>query len=220
LNTEEDICDPSLEIGVEGEVLPPTADQAAKPMESNEAGATKPPELTDAEFDAAFDTFWKQCPRAVDYGKAKKIYCRIVRDGKATPAELLRGMMIYAAAREGQDERYTKTPVTWLENACWRDDPEAISPKSRWERLQEARSRETAGPQRDPSPPDAAAEQRREEELELRRKANRRKQIDECKARVRAGGYRSGPHWFEPDVYEETMAELEAENPLTAKAAG
>jgi hypothetical protein len=155
-----------------------------------------------------------------------RIYCRSVREGKATPGELLKGMMIYAAAREGEDERYTKTPATWLENSCWRDDPEAISPKSRWKRAlsemdmalgRKARSWSAANPRPpSPPPPDPTAQQRHQEEIELRQKADRRKQIDECKDRIRRG-YRSGSHWFDPDIYQEAVAELEAENPPAVK---
>jgi hypothetical protein len=42
-------------------------------MEFDEAEATKATDLTDAELEAEFETFWKQCPRAVSYGKAQKI---------------------------------------------------------------------------------------------------------------------------------------------------
>jgi hypothetical protein len=220
LNREKDICGP-LEIGIEGEVLPPTVEQATRPTEFDEAEATKAAELTEAELEAEFETFWKQCPRAVDYGKARKIYCRIVRDGKATPGELLKGMMIYAAAREGQDGCYTKTPPTWLANSCWRDDPEAISPKSLLKRaLSEMDMAGSWSAARHSPPPDPVAQQRHQEDLELRQKASRRKQVDECKGRIRTGGYRSGPHWFEPDIYQEALAELEAENPPVVRAAG
>ena len=90
--------------------------------------------LSNAEIDARFDEFWKQCPRAVDNGKARKVYHRVVKSGDATPAELLHAMMIYAAAREGEDARYNKTPAKWLEHQCWKDDPEAIAPKSKMQR--------------------------------------------------------------------------------------
>jgi hypothetical protein len=221
LNREKDICGSDLEIGIEGEVLPPTTEQAASPMEFDEAEAMKGTDLTDAELEAEFETFWKQCPRAVSYGKAQKIYCRFVRDGKATPRELLKGMMIYAAAREGEDERYTQTPARWLENMCWRDNPEAISPKSVFRRLKERLYGAGAGPIYGAEPtssrPDPADQQRHQEEVELQRKARRRREIDECKDRIRKGGYKSGPHWFVPDIYQEAVAELQAENPPAVK---
>ena len=31
--------------------------------------------------------------------------------------------MRYAAARDGEDPRYTKNPATWLSQACWTDQP-------------------------------------------------------------------------------------------------
>ena len=30
--------------------------------------------------------------------------------------------MRYAAARTGEEERYTKQPVTWLNQGCWDDE--------------------------------------------------------------------------------------------------
>src|SRR5262249_21832083 len=160
-------------------------------------------------------------------GKAKKIYCRIVRDGKATAGELLQRMMIYAAAREGQDERFTKTPAKWLENECWRDDPKAISPKNRWhEAHQELKERVDAWKSGEgngtPSKANRHQDQTRDAEQEFARQLRaRRTEIDKCKDRCRTG-YRSGPHWFQDNnyaVYREALAELAIESLPEERAA-
>jgi hypothetical protein len=197
-NREKDICAPDLEIGIEGEILSPTTERD-RFLEFDEARA-EATELTAVEIEGEFETFWKQCVRAVDYGSAKKLYCRVVKDGEATPGQLLNAMMVYAAAREGQDARYTKTPARWLENSCWRDDPEAIAPKglferARWEAYKSRWERAAEPPPPPPPPPDPADAVRQERERELRAKAYRRKQINECKDRIRTN-YRAGPHWF------------------------
>ncbi len=76
-----------------------------------------------------FEAFWKQCIRRTAKEKTRSIYGGIIASGKATPQQLLHGMMRYAGEREGEDGRYTKTPATWLEEGCWHDDPGANSPK-------------------------------------------------------------------------------------------
>jgi hypothetical protein len=45
------------------------------------------------------------------------------RDGlKATPQELLAGVIRYAAVMTGKDPRYVKHPTTWLNKGCWTDE--------------------------------------------------------------------------------------------------
>lgn len=108
---EPNICEPDLADFVEVE------DQAA-PAEM----------LSDTQLETEFGRFWDQCTRRSAKGEVRRQYFKIVRQGKATPAELLRAMMIYAAARAEADKRFTKTPARWLEQECWHDDPEAIAP--------------------------------------------------------------------------------------------
>ena len=82
--------------------------------------------LTDAQIDFHFEEFWKHCPRAVAKAKAQAIYRKVVRSGKASIDKLLHAMMQYAAARDEADQdEYTKSPATWLEEGCWDDDPAA-----------------------------------------------------------------------------------------------
>ena len=54
-----------------------------------------------------------------------------------------------------------------------------------------------------------------EPEEVARTQARRRRDIDECKARI-ARNYRSGEHWFKPDIYQKAKAELEAEKAASA----
>ncbi|MFZ3178643.1 MAG: hypothetical protein WA156_00175 [Methylocystis silviterrae] len=35
--------------------------------------------------------------------------------------------MRYAAERDGENQRYTKNPATWLNKACWRDQTPSSS---------------------------------------------------------------------------------------------
>jgi hypothetical protein len=58
---------------------------------------------------------------------AKKLARAIIegrrRDGlKATPQELLAGVIRYAAVMTGKDPRYVKHPTTWLNKGCWTDE--------------------------------------------------------------------------------------------------
>jgi hypothetical protein len=80
--------------------------------------------ITDAQIEAGFEEFWKQCPRQVDKGKARSEYRKVVGARRATISQLLHAMMLYAAARhEADQDYYTKAPATWLANECWNDDP-------------------------------------------------------------------------------------------------
>jgi hypothetical protein len=112
-------------------------------------------ELTDADIDTGFEEFWRQCPRAVDKGKARLKYLNALKTRQVTIAELLHAMMLYSAAREEADQdHYTKTPANWLANECWNDDPEAHalgSGRGKWGRrvrewLKEASSFEPMSP--------------------------------------------------------------------------
>jgi hypothetical protein len=81
---------------------------------------------TDAEIDAAFEDFWRQCPRQVDQGAARSKYLKVIKSGKATAPQLFYAMMLYSAAREEADQKhYDKSPAKWLADECWNDDPAA-----------------------------------------------------------------------------------------------
>jgi Helix-turn-helix domain len=82
--------------------------------------------LSDAQIDAHFEEFWKQCPRAVERGKARREYREVIKSGKAAPGKLLHAIMTGAAARQEADQdEYTKPPAKWLAEEWWDDDPRA-----------------------------------------------------------------------------------------------
>lgn len=124
--------------------------------------------LTDAQIDFHFEEFWKHCPRAVAKAKAQAIYRKVVRSGKASIDKLLHAMMQYAAARDEADQdEYTKSPATWLEEGCWDDDPAAHalgSGRHRFSRLWQKmkaggfdfspETRPRPPPKPEPAPPD------------------------------------------------------------------
>lgn len=66
-----------------------------------------------------FENWWKQYPRRVDKGSARKAYDRIIRTGKATVEQLMAGAMRYAAERQHEDPKYTKHATTWLNAEAW-----------------------------------------------------------------------------------------------------
>ncbi len=77
----------------------------------------------DTEAATAFEAWWRQYPLKVAKDDARKAWNRIIAAGKATAAELQAGAMRYAAARAGQDQKFTKHPATWLTKGCWLDEP-------------------------------------------------------------------------------------------------
>ena len=70
--------------------------------------------------------FWQHYPLKVDEIAAKKV-CRVViengrGDGlKATPDELVAGVLRFAGAMMGTPQRYIMYPTKWLEKGRWTD---------------------------------------------------------------------------------------------------
>jgi hypothetical protein len=87
------------------------------------------------DFEAWFEReWWPQYPagRRVEKIAAKKMAKAIIEgrrsDGlKATPVELLAGVMRYAAAMTGKDPQYIKHPTTWLSRGCWTDEHAGVA---------------------------------------------------------------------------------------------
>jgi hypothetical protein len=71
-----------------------------------------------------FPAWWSHYPKKVSKPAARKAYDRIVNAGVASPAELLAGVLRYAASRTDQDHRYTKNPDGWLNGNRWTDEIE------------------------------------------------------------------------------------------------
>jgi hypothetical protein len=87
----------------------------APESETNELEARR-----EARNTTAFEEFWSIYPRRVAKGAALKAWTKALRD---VPADtVLAGARAYAAAREGQEPRYTKHPTTWLNQGCWDDE--------------------------------------------------------------------------------------------------
>ena len=66
-----------------------------------------------------FDDFWRAYPKKVALTDAMRAFTRAIE--RAPPNEIIQGAMRYAAEREGEDQRYTKNPATWLIKNCWTD---------------------------------------------------------------------------------------------------
>jgi hypothetical protein len=75
-----------------------------------------------------FEKFWTQCAKRAGEGAARRAYFAIIKSGKATTADLLQGMMRYAAERADADRAFTKKPAKWLKDGCWTDEPGANAP--------------------------------------------------------------------------------------------
>jgi hypothetical protein len=70
-----------------------------------------------------FDRWYSHYPRKASKAQAEKAYRQVLKTKKATAAELLAGVQRYAAERKVEDPKYTKYPATWLNAACWKDEP-------------------------------------------------------------------------------------------------
>ncbi len=71
--------------------------------------------------DSAFEMFWRQYPRKVAKGAARRAHDKALKMTDANT--ILAGAMRYAAERAEENPRYTKHPGTWLIGECWNDEP-------------------------------------------------------------------------------------------------
>jgi hypothetical protein len=78
---------------------------------------------------ASFADWWSVYPRRVAKGKAWTAYQKAAKTTQ--PDALLAGARRYAAEREGQDPQFTKHPATWLNGACWLDEPTQAQAQAR-----------------------------------------------------------------------------------------
>lgn len=86
-----------------------------------------------AEADPGFDAFIDAYPRKDDKEDARRAYGRVIRNGLATPEQLLAAAKRYAAERAGQDPKFTKHAATWLNKGSFNNKPAepSRSPPSR-----------------------------------------------------------------------------------------
>ncbi len=75
--------------------------------------------------DETFEAWWRQYPRRVAKGAARKAFRRVLAQKTATFEQLMAGVMRYAAERAGEDPGYTAHPATWLNGERWLDEPKS-----------------------------------------------------------------------------------------------
>jgi uncharacterized protein YdaU (DUF1376 family) len=72
--------------------------------------------------DGGFDIFWKAYPRKKAKAHALKAWIAAIRT--TDPAEIIFAAQQYAKRTKGSEARYIKHPATWLNGACWHDEPD------------------------------------------------------------------------------------------------
>ena len=75
------------------------------------------------EFEKNFEAFWGKYPRKLDKKKAAKAFKKILKTGK-DPTKIIEGTGRYATETVHTEARYIKHPATWLNGACWENEPE------------------------------------------------------------------------------------------------
>lgn len=70
-----------------------------------------------------FDQFWREYPRKVGKGAARKAFLKAIR---VAPFErILAGLERYKAEISGREMRYVAHPASWLNGERWDDEPGA-----------------------------------------------------------------------------------------------
>ncbi len=92
-------------------------------IESPYGDSPLPPRNDVGKIDGDFVAWWAAYPAGRKSAKPKCLvtYRRIVKSGRATPAELLAGAMRYAAAGY-EGSQFVKGPLVWLNQGCWTDE--------------------------------------------------------------------------------------------------
>lgn len=101
--------------------VPTTSSSPAEPDDGPTRRTAKPKNLVAAV--AEFEEFWKAYPRKVAKGAAVKAWNRAIKD-HADPQIIIAAAEFYALERKMQDPTFTKHPATWLNAACWQDEPD------------------------------------------------------------------------------------------------
>jgi hypothetical protein len=78
--------------------------------------------MTDILGTPTFDDFWRAYPRRVGRGAAVKSWEKMTKALKIDPADIMRGVHVYAAAMRGKDIQYVAHATTWLNQQRWLDD--------------------------------------------------------------------------------------------------
>lgn len=102
------------ELNNEGDIAPPPSNDLFVEL------APPSPSATAAPTGVAFDAFWDAYPLHKGKLAARRAFDRALRH--APSADIIAGARRHAAERAGQDPKFTKHPVNWLNAGCW-DDP-------------------------------------------------------------------------------------------------
>ena len=116
---------PSRPVVLPSEVPTTSSSPAAPDDGSTPAGGSKPKRTkpdTPAEPEL-FEQFWKVYPRKVARLAAVRAWNKALRN-EADPLTIIGAAGFYALERKMQDPTYTKHPATWLNAACWQDEPD------------------------------------------------------------------------------------------------
>lgn len=105
--------------GVSGETLPPVSGETPNSGKDTGKGNREESPPTPSPF----DEWWETYPRRDGKIAARKAFDRVLKSRQATVEELIAGAQRYAAARAGQDPKFTKVPTTWLNGGHWADEP-------------------------------------------------------------------------------------------------
>jgi hypothetical protein len=70
-----------------------------------------------------FERFWRVYPKRKAKDAARKAFTAAVKRG-ADPEVINAAAQRYAIERQGQPQRWTKHPATWLNGGCWEDEPD------------------------------------------------------------------------------------------------
>lgn len=70
-----------------------------------------------------FDEFYAAYPRHVAPKAAQKAWVAAIKD-KTDPQQIIDAATRYAASQRGQPAKYVKHPATWLNGACYLDEPD------------------------------------------------------------------------------------------------
>ena len=74
-----------------------------------------------ADEPPGFSEFYDAFPRREARRSAAKAYAAALK--RASAEQIRAGAERYAAQRQGQDQKFTKLPATWLNSDCWLDQP-------------------------------------------------------------------------------------------------
>lgn len=99
-------------------LAPAIAARDSKRSPAKKTAAARP--QPKSELGDSFREFWAIYPRRVAKEAAAKAFAAALEDG-ADVAALIEGAKRYAAARDGEPERYTAHASTWLRGKRWED---------------------------------------------------------------------------------------------------